>query len=91
MNQQNIIEKVKKYLEKRFNSIDESLISYSGIRQNAPTTNPNERKDLHLTHYSLENIEGNPYITNIYTVAIDVKTEKLEYILGQNIMEKIEE
>lgn len=77
MNKKETINKVKKYLEKRFNTIDESRISYSGIRKNAPTTNSKERKDLHLIHYSLENIEGNPYTTNVYTVAIDVKTEKL--------------
>ena len=44
---------------------------------------------MHIINFSIDAIKDNPCSTNIYTITIDVKTGKLEYILGNNIFEKI--
>lgn len=91
MTKQAIVEKVKKYLEKRFLIINENAISYSGIREDSPIFNSNERKAMHIVNYAIESVEGNEYTTNIYTITLDAETNEFQYILGKNILEEIDE
>jgi acid phosphatase class B len=56
MTKQAIVEKVKKYLEKRFLIINENAISYSGIREDSPIFNSNERKAMHIVNYAIESV-----------------------------------
>ena len=44
---------------------------------------------MHIITFSIDAIKESPYSTNIYTVTIDAKTNELEYIIGNNIFEKI--
>ncbi len=87
--EQELLQNVKEYLDKKGFTINIEQLSYSGIRKNSPLFEGGGTKPMHIINFSIDAINGNPYSTNIYTVTIDVKTEKLEYILGNNIFEKI--
>lgn len=89
--EQNLLKKVKKYLDDKGFDVGIEQLSYSGIRKNSPLFEGKGTKPMHIVSFSIEAIKDNPYSTNIYTVTIDVKTDKLEYIIGKNIFEKIDE
>ena len=89
--EQQLLKKVKKYLDDQGFDVSIEQLSYSGIRKDSPLFDGKGTKPMHIVSFSIESIKDNPYSANIYTVTIDAKTDKLEYIIGNNIFEKIEE
>lgn len=87
--EQQLLKKVKEYLDEKGFDVSLEQLSYSGIRKNTPLFEGKGTKPMHIVSFSIEAIKDNPYSSNIYTVTIDAKTDKLEYIIGNNIFEKI--
>ena len=91
MKEKIILEKVSKYLKKIGYNIEVKDLSYSGIREKSPLFEGTGTKPMHIVNFSVDAIKGNPLTNNIYTVTVDAKTHKLEYIIGKNIFNKINE
>nr|WP_294935171.1 hypothetical protein [uncultured Flavobacterium sp.] len=89
MKENMILEKVLIYLKESGYTVEIDDLSYNGIRENSPLFEGTGTKPMHIINFNLEAIKGNPLTSNIYTVAMDVKTNDLEYIIGKNIFEKI--
>lgn len=91
MKEQELLEKVFNLLIKKGFKIKKEDLIYNGVRDNSPMFDKKETKPMHIVSFSVETIKDNPFTSSINNVAIDVKTEKIEYIVGDSIFEKIEE
>lgn len=89
MIEQNLEKKVKDYLEKKGEKYYPDSIKYVVLR-NIKQIDDSFKK-MHLVHYMVS-ISNQPYGGDaFYTAAFDEKTLKLEFIIGPQSLEIIEE
>jgi hypothetical protein len=86
MNKQHLIDKVKKHLKNSKIPFIEETIEYIGIKRNFLIKN--EKKDMHFIGFASQINKESPY-TSSYFIFIDVKTEKLELLVGPQYTEEI--
>ena len=89
MIEQELVQRVKKYLEKKEEKYYSNSLEYMGIR------NTKQRdgsfKKMHLVHYMVSISDQQYYSDVFFTVAFDEKTLKMEFIVGPQSLEIIEE
>jgi hypothetical protein len=88
MNESKLIDKVKNYLKSSSIPYQENTIEFCGIKKKFPINN--EIKDMYFVSFSSQVSKDIPY-TSSYFIFIDIKTEKLELLLGPQYQKVIED
>ncbi len=89
MIEQELIKKVRDYLNKIDLIPENNKISYSGIKKDAPQLD-GTTKDMHVVSFVIDLNKNSPYIEGISAIYIDVKTKKLKFLLTPYYMKEIE-
>lgn len=86
MNEQHLIDKVRKYLKNTKIPFIEETIEYIGVKKDFLIKE--EKKDMHFIGFSAQISKDIPY-TSSYFIFIDIKTEELELLVGPQHTEEI--
>lgn len=90
MNKDELIDKVKDYLDKKGKKYYPNSLKYKGYRENFKQIDGSE-KSVYVISYMVS-ISNQQYDNDsFYFVHIDAKTYKLAYIIGPQSVEMIEE
>lgn len=89
MLEQKLVQRVKNYLEKKEKKYYPNSIEYTGIRNTKQRDN--SFKKMHLVHFMVSISDQQYGGDAFYTVAFDEKTLKMEFVVGPQSLEIIEE
>jgi hypothetical protein len=88
MIEQELIDKVRNYLNEINLTPENGEISYTGIKKNAPQLD-GANKDMHVVSFIIDFNKESAYVEGISAIYIDIKTKKLELLVTPYYMKQI--